>query len=47
MLRFLLFFRYGMAFHGPSVADHVTSEEEAFGRLLKQAPVKPAITRAV
>lgn len=46
MLRFLLFFRYAMAFHGHPMEDHVASEEAAFGRrLLKTTAVKPVIAR--
>jgi len=39
MLRFLLFFRYGMAFRGHPGADHVADEEAAFGRQLRKAVV--------
>lgn len=46
MLRYLLFFRYAMAFHGHPIEDHVASEEAAFGRrMMKTAAVKPVIIR--
>lgn len=43
MLRFLVFFRYGMSFHGPRIGDHVESERKAFERIVTQAatPVAP------
>ncbi|MBB4266569.1 hypothetical protein [Roseospira visakhapatnamensis] len=48
MLRFLLFFRYGMACHSHVISDHVASEEAAFGRrLTRAATVKPVAVRPV
>lgn len=38
MLRFLVYFRYGMAFHGPRIGDHVESETKAFDRLMAGPP---------
>jgi hypothetical protein len=50
MLRFLVYFRYGMAFHGPRIGDHAESETKAFDRLMMAqpkattpAPPKPAL----
>ena len=46
MLRFLLFFRYAMAFHRHELETHVASEEAAFGRaMVKKAAFKPIIIR--
>jgi hypothetical protein len=40
MLRFLVFFRYAMSFHGPRIDDHVAAEMKAFeDRLTKVVPV--------
>lgn len=45
MLRFLVYFRYGMTFHGPRIGDHVASEKAAFeDRVLgANAPAKPPL----
>jgi len=45
MLRFLVFFRYGMAFHGPRIGDHVESEAKAFERRLMQVVTTPATVK--
>ncbi|MQX36957.1 hypothetical protein [Roseospira navarrensis] len=48
MLRFLIYFRYGMSFHGPRIGDHVESEARAFERVVAQrvlsipTPMRPA-----
>ncbi|MBB4316291.1 hypothetical protein HNR56_004214 [Roseospira marina] len=44
MLRFLVFFRYGMAFHGPRIGDHVESETRAFERRLADMVPTAAVT---
>jgi len=47
MLRFLVFFRYAMAFHGPRVDDHVAEEMKAFEqRLAKAVPAVAGTPKA-
>ncbi len=47
MMRFLVFFRYGMSFHGPRIGDHVSSEKTAFeervlkGQAQSKSPLAP------
>ncbi|WP_299439805.1 hypothetical protein [uncultured Rhodospira sp.] len=44
MLRFLVFFRYGMAARRHRGMDHVTSESDAFSRRLARATtIAPSI----
>jgi len=40
MMRFLVFFRYGMSFHGPRIGDHVASEKAAFEDRVLNAQTK-------
>lgn len=43
MMRFLVYFRYGMMSHAPHIASHVASEQVAFQRAMDQM-VRPLPT---
>ncbi|MBB4286697.1 hypothetical protein [Roseospira goensis] len=44
MLRFLVFFRYGMTCRSPHIDDHVDSEQQAFKRRVLDAMASAAGT---